>query len=586
MADYEENIYDPLLSTDSADTGNNAFAYEVATNPVLFLDDSVFSVPGPTDQMCHEADFNLLQQTGQDQQALQHLDNSNVQYTSNTFQFCGASTFNGSAGPPGNRQQILQYPTDSRIGPIGQGSMGIVSDLNQTPISSGLPIETGTWPAQPNANSQQAFVLDNWPLLASSDLSRSSVALSSPQMNLPGLSTYGEMNSSNFGLGLGPNAPLLYAAPMASSYSHDTPRFRTGALNYPCSQPNTMPFDSSVTTMRSFPPMMQNFTRHIASSDDTARPSHNTLVPAHGVLHQHALDSNAGTFTDSDLEAITRELPQHQGAYNSSAETFLFPCPDQTSASALDHPVTPYLPHADPQQTNVAQGTISHPTFNEHFYAENLQGGAIFDNDTLNIEHPEFSRPYFDSTAVHSLGDTSIPSIDNTISTTYAQPQYVHDHTLQASYVSRSLPSENNQEQKKTSRPSRGRAKRIFIGPKSKPPDANPFSNRVREHQLLALKQLHNIKGVPEDSLGVMQLICSGETSDTEPNAKRRRTVAERENKKAVEQAGGSCFVCSYFKKKVRWRPLEAIFISLCGHSPILDSHIRIFVSGIQYSEL
>ena len=57
-------------------------------------------------------------------------------------------------------------------------------------------------------------------------------------------------------------------------------------------------------------------------------------------------------------------------------------------------------------------------------------------------------------------------------------------------------------------------------------------------------RQLAKKTGVPEISLGVM---CF----NTEPPPKRRRTGAQKSNKKDVENVGGSCFLCLVLKKKV-----------------------------------
>ena len=54
--------------------------------------------------------------------------------------------------------------------------------------------------------------------------------------------------------------------------------------------------------------------------------------------------------------------------------------------------------------------------------------------------------------------------------------------------------------------------------------------------------QLAKRTGVPEISL-----VCF----DTEPRAKRHRTSDQRQNKKDVENVGGSCFLCLVYKKKV-----------------------------------
>ncbi len=57
-------------------------------------------------------------------------------------------------------------------------------------------------------------------------------------------------------------------------------------------------------------------------------------------------------------------------------------------------------------------------------------------------------------------------------------------------------------------------------------------------------RQLAKRTGVPEVSLGVM---CF----NTEPRPKRSRTSSQKQNKKDVENVGGSCFLCLIDKKKV-----------------------------------
>lgn len=57
-------------------------------------------------------------------------------------------------------------------------------------------------------------------------------------------------------------------------------------------------------------------------------------------------------------------------------------------------------------------------------------------------------------------------------------------------------------------------------------------------------RQFAKRSGVPEISLGVM---CFGE----EPSSKRKRTSSQKRNKKEVEYAGGSCFLCRVLKKTV-----------------------------------
>lgn len=57
-------------------------------------------------------------------------------------------------------------------------------------------------------------------------------------------------------------------------------------------------------------------------------------------------------------------------------------------------------------------------------------------------------------------------------------------------------------------------------------------------------RQLAKRTGVPELSLVVM---CF----NPEPQQKRRRTDNQKQDKKNVENVGGSCFLCRVFKKKV-----------------------------------
>ena len=56
--------------------------------------------------------------------------------------------------------------------------------------------------------------------------------------------------------------------------------------------------------------------------------------------------------------------------------------------------------------------------------------------------------------------------------------------------------------------------------------------------------QLSKKTGVPEISIGVM---CF----NAEPRPKRNRTSSQKQNKKIVEDVGGSCFLCLVHKKKV-----------------------------------
>ena len=73
-----------------------------------------------------------------------------------------------------------------------------------------------------------------------------------------------------------------------------------------------------------------------------------------------------------------------------------------------------------------------------------------------------------------------------------------------------------------------------------------PRSPQPTEAQRLSAvqHQLAKRTGVPEISLDVM---CFNE----EPQSKRSRTSSQKQNKKDVENVGGSCFLCLVYKKKV-----------------------------------
>ena len=63
---------------------------------------------------------------------------------------------------------------------------------------------------------------------------------------------------------------------------------------------------------------------------------------------------------------------------------------------------------------------------------------------------------------------------------------------------------------------------------------------------LSALQRQAKQIGVPENSLDIM---CFNK----EPRSKRPRTSSQKQNKKDVQDAGGSCFLCLVFKKKVEF---------------------------------
>ena len=70
-------------------------------------------------------------------------------------------------------------------------------------------------------------------------------------------------------------------------------------------------------------------------------------------------------------------------------------------------------------------------------------------------------------------------------------------------------------------------------------------SQPTKAQRLSAIqRQFAKKSGLPEVSLGVM---CFGE----EPSSKRKRTSSQKRNKKEVEDAGGSCFLCRVLKKTV-----------------------------------
>ena len=94
-----------------------------------------------------------------------------------------------------------------------------------------------------------------------------------------------------------------------------------------------------------------------------------------------------------------------------------------------------------------------------------------------------------------------------------------------------------------------------------------PASPQPAETQRLSAlqHQLAKKTGVPEISLGVM---CFGRESQP----KRRRTSSQKQSKKDVEDAGGSCYLCLVLKKKVQY---ENYSFSLSRHSLIYLSVLR-----------
>ena len=75
---------------------------------------------------------------------------------------------------------------------------------------------------------------------------------------------------------------------------------------------------------------------------------------------------------------------------------------------------------------------------------------------------------------------------------------------------------------------------------------------RPSSPQLIEAQRLHGVRqllskqtGIPETFLG---LICS----NSEPTPKRSRTSSQKQNKKDVQNQGGSCLLCLIFKKKVK----------------------------------
>ena len=73
----------------------------------------------------------------------------------------------------------------------------------------------------------------------------------------------------------------------------------------------------------------------------------------------------------------------------------------------------------------------------------------------------------------------------------------------------------------------------------------SPNPERGADHRLSrARRTLSKQAAVPEESLVLL-------TFDTNPAPKRRRTEVQRENKRMVMEAGGSCLLCLLTKKRV-----------------------------------
>jgi len=70
----------------------------------------------------------------------------------------------------------------------------------------------------------------------------------------------------------------------------------------------------------------------------------------------------------------------------------------------------------------------------------------------------------------------------------------------------------------------------------------SPEANKGQE--LSVIRQLSKNTGVPEPHLGVLSF-CEG------PPIKRNRTKSQKDNKKDVIRAGGSCLYCVVYKRKV-----------------------------------
>jgi len=70
----------------------------------------------------------------------------------------------------------------------------------------------------------------------------------------------------------------------------------------------------------------------------------------------------------------------------------------------------------------------------------------------------------------------------------------------------------------------------------------SPEANQGQERSVI--RQLSKNTGVPEPHLGVLSF-CDG------PPIKRNRTKSQKENKKDVIKAGGSCLYCAVNKRKV-----------------------------------
>ena len=147
---------------------------------------------------------------------------------------------------------------------------------------------------------------------------------------------------------------------------------------------------------------------------------------------------------------------------------------------------------------------------------------------------PEFSIQY------EIKGPNSAFALDQaSMEPLLAGPQ--HGQSLDPTHGTSTLPSVQRDE------PTDSPDKRLIIRKRPRSPQPTGTQRLAAVQRLLAKRT-----GVPEVSLGVM---CF----NTEPRPKRPRTTSQKQNKKDVQNGGGSCFLCLVYKKKVI--PFKCIYL-------------------------